>query len=104
VDEVLRTDTASYHVVQVAPGGREHPHRHVEHDLTVHVLAGGAVLHLGAQTLALRPGDVVLVPRDTVHWVAGTGTVPSVALAVFTPPLAAPDFVPVAVDATAVGG
>ena len=92
VDEVARTASASYHLVQARTG--ERPHRHVAHDLTVFVLRGGGILTLGATRIPLRAGDAALIPRDTVHWFANDGSAPAVALAVFTPPLDAPDSVP----------
>ncbi len=92
-DEVGRTATASYHVVQVAD--RETPHVHATHDLTVLVLRGEGTLTRDAGTLRLRAGDVVVVPRDRMHWFARDGVAPAVALVTFTPPLDAPDNVPV---------
>lgn len=92
-DEVARTATATWHVVQVATG--ESPHRHRAHDLTVLVLRGEGILTLDGARIAMRAGDVAVVPRDRPHWFARRGAVPAVALVVFTPPLDAPDSVPV---------
>lgn len=92
-DEVDRTAAASYHVVQVAD--RETPHVHATHDLTVLVLRGEGTLTRDAGTLRLQAGDMVVVPRGRVHWFARNGVVPAVALVTFTPPLDAPDNVPV---------
>ncbi|TMA51451.1 MAG: cupin domain-containing protein [Deltaproteobacteria bacterium] len=91
-DAVARTQTASYHVVQVL--GRETPHRHAAHDLTVLVLLGRGTLVLGNTRIPLRAGDAVLIPRGTAHWFANEGRGRAIALAVFTPPLDAPDTVP----------
>ncbi|HEV7733285.1 MAG TPA: cupin domain-containing protein [Candidatus Binatia bacterium] len=95
-DEVGRTATASYHVVQVAD--RETPHVHAMHDLTVLVLRGEGTLRRDAGTVRLQAGDVVVVPRDRVHWFARDGAEPAIALVTFTPPLDAPDNVPVDSD------
>jgi quercetin dioxygenase-like cupin family protein len=92
VDEVARTPGASYHLVQAAES--ESPHRHVTHDLTVVVLRGRGRLTLGEATIPMGAGDAVLVPRNVVHWFAPAGGADAVALAVFTPPLDAPDNVP----------
>src|SRR5579884_4229182 len=88
VDEVARTPAASYHVVQAR--GAESPHRHLVHDLTVHVLSGGGVLVLARRRVTLRAGDVVLIARGVTHC--------------FTPPLDGPDAVPVDVDSAGDGG
>jgi len=91
-DPVARTETASYHVVQVRD--REMPHRHAAHDLTVFVLRGRGTLVLEHARIPLRAGDAVLIPRGTAHWFVNEGRGRAVALAVFTPPLDAPDAVP----------
>ena len=92
-DEVGRTTTASYHVVQVR--GAESPHRHATHDLTVLVLRGAGTLTRDSGGVALRAGDAAVVPRGAMHWFANGGGEAAVALVVFTPPLDAPDSVPV---------
>jgi quercetin dioxygenase-like cupin family protein len=93
-DRVARTETASYHVVQVRD--REAPHRHVTHDLTVVLLRGRGTLVLAGRRIPVRAGDAYLVPRGTVHSFVNDGRERAVTLAVFTPPLDAPDTVPVA--------
>jgi quercetin dioxygenase-like cupin family protein len=94
VDEVGRTPSASYHLVQVRGG--ESPHRHATHDLTVVVLSGGGTLDLGARRLVLDAGDVAVIPRGEVHWFTNRGRGTALALVVFSPPLDAPDSVPAA--------
>jgi quercetin dioxygenase-like cupin family protein len=100
-DEVARTDGASYHVVQVR--GAEAPHTHATHDLTVLVLRGSGTLTIGERRIPMRAGDATLIPRRTVHWFNNAGPAVAVALAVFTPPLDAPDSVPALVDSPAAG-
>jgi len=92
VDEIERTPAASVHLVQVQGG--ETPHRHVAHDLTVAMLRGEGALTLSGATRAMRAGDVAVIPRGSVHWFVRSGRVPAVAIAVFAPPLDAPDSVP----------
>jgi len=91
-DEVFRTASASYHLVQVR--GSESPHRHAAHDLTVFVLRGRGTLTLGEGRRALAAGDAAAIPRGAVHWFANGGRAPALAFVVFTPPLDAPDTVP----------
>ena len=91
-DEVGRTASASYHLVQVR--GSESPHRHAAHDLTVFVLRGRGTLTLGEGRRALAAGDAAAIPRGAVHWFANGGRAPALAFVVFTPPLDAPDTVP----------
>lgn len=91
-DQIGRTEGASYHLVQVL--GSERPHRHETHDLTVFVLRGRGVLTRLAGRTPLAEGDAAVVPRGEPHWFASEGAFPAVALVVFTPPLDAPDAVP----------
>src|SRR5205814_5559824 len=84
-DEVGRTASASYHLVQVR--GSESPHRHAAHDLTVFVLRGRGTLTLGEGRRALAAGDAAAIPRGAVHWFANGGPPAALALAVFTPPV-----------------
>lgn len=90
-DRIDRTRAASWHVIQVR--ATEAPHRHRAHDLTVLVLRGAGVLTLDGHTTPMRAGDAAVIPRDRVHWFAQSGDEPAVTLAVFTPPLDAPDSV-----------
>jgi quercetin dioxygenase-like cupin family protein len=92
VDEIGRTATASYHVVQVRD--REAPHRHVTHDLTVVVLRGHGSLVRDDTTVRLHAGDAAVVRRGEAHWFANRGRQVAVALVAFAPPLDAPDSVP----------
>jgi quercetin dioxygenase-like cupin family protein len=92
-DLIARSEGASVHLVQVR--GAEKPHRHAVHDLSVTMLRGEGVLRLGGVTRMLRAGDVSFVPRGVPHWFTRTGAEVVVTLAVFSPPLDAPDSVPV---------
>ena len=91
-DEVGRTASASYHLVQVRGG--ESPHRHMAHDLTVVVLDGGGTLDRGERRIVLAPGDVAVIPRGEVHWFTKRGRGNALAFVIFSPPLDAPDNVP----------
>ena len=92
-DEIGRTASASYHVIQVR--GAESPHRHVAHDLTVVVLRGHGTLTRDAERVQLVAGDAAVVARGAPHWFANGARAPAVALVMFVPPLDGPDTVPV---------
>ena len=91
--ELGRTESASYHLVQIRD--REVPHVHRRHELTVVVKRGQGELTLGGRTLFLKAGAVVLIPRGMVHHFTNTGSRPAVALTIFTPPFDGKDTVPV---------
>ena len=92
VDEVGRTATASYHVVQLQTA--ERPHVHAAHELTVVMLRGQGTLTRAGSRIPLAAGDTAVIPRGVVHWFAPEGA-RAVSFVVFSPPLDAPDTVPV---------
>ncbi len=94
-DEVQRSASATWFVVQVRTG--ESPHRHAAHDLTVTMLRGAGTLTLEDRRVGMRAGDVAVIPRGALHFFTNDGRAPAVTLAVFTPSLDAPDTIP-AVD------
>lgn len=98
-DLLERNAGASHHLVQIATA--ERPHVHASHDLQVLLVAGRGTLHVAERTMTLCTGDVATIARGTPHWFVREGDVPAAALVTFTPPLDAPDNVPVAVDSGA---
>ena len=80
-----RGKEVSHHVVQVRI--REAPHIHKEHDLTVVVLRGRGYLMFDKERVDLAVGDILFIPRGVIHYFVNTYAQPSVALAVFSPPL-----------------
>ncbi len=91
-DEIARTSTSSVHIVQIRGG--ETPHRHAAHDLAVTLVRGEGTLTIAGRRVAMTTGDVVVVPRGVPHWFVRGGRDVAVSVAVFTPPLDAPDTVP----------
>jgi mannose-6-phosphate isomerase-like protein (cupin superfamily) len=92
--ELGRTASASHHLVQVRDA--EPPHFHRTHDLTVTVLRGAGNVRVGERTVAVRAGDVVIIPRGVPHFFRNGGDGVAVALSVFTPPFDGADVVPIA--------
>jgi quercetin dioxygenase-like cupin family protein len=91
-DMLARTAGASVHLVQVRGG--ETPHRHMTHDLTVTMLRGEGRATIDGVARTVVAGDVVVIPRGVAHFFVRTGREVSVTLAVYTPPMDAPDTVP----------
>ena len=88
-----RGEGVSHHIVQVR--GRELPHVHKMHDLTVTVLQGRGYLILEKERIDVTAGDVLFIPRGASHYFVNTHREPSVALAVFTPPFDGRDSIPI---------
>ena len=88
-----RTDTISYHLVQIRD--REQPHIHVTHDLVVTLLRGKGQLFVRSQPQEMHPGDVAVVAHGTPHYFVNTDCTPSAAFVTFAPPYDGTDQVPV---------
>jgi mannose-6-phosphate isomerase-like protein (cupin superfamily) len=83
----------SHHIVQIRY--RESPHLHKAHDGTVMMISGHGYLILGDKRIELSTGDIVYVPRGTVHYYVNTGFEPTIAFVVFSPPFDGKDVIPV---------
>ncbi|HET6202544.1 MAG TPA: cupin domain-containing protein [Planctomycetota bacterium] len=84
VDDLHAGGGASLHVVQARAGMPAHYHR--SRDETVVGLRGEARMVVAGETIRLRPGVVVHVPRRMVHEARVEGAEPCAVLLVFTPP------------------
>jgi quercetin dioxygenase-like cupin family protein len=87
-----RTESCSYHVVQIRD--REQPHVHAVHDLAVTVLQGTGRLYIRGEPHAMQAGDVAVVPRATPHYFVNSGADPAAAFVIFAPPYDGKDQVP----------
>ena len=83
----------SHHLVQIR--GREVPHVHKTHDLTVVMLKGKGYLMLEQKRIDLIRGDILFIPQGSVHYFVNTFSEPSVALAIFSPVFDGKDSIPV---------
>ena len=64
---------ANVHVVSVTRGA---PHLHTGYDEVYYVLGGSGRVTLGEETVAVRPGAVVVVPAGLAHSVEADGDEP----------------------------
>ena len=72
----------------LAPGGRvPNSHSHPEQEERFTVFDGMLRFRIGWRRRLARPGDVVVVPRGTVHHFANPGTTPARALVESVPAL-----------------
>ena len=90
---IKNTEGASFFWIRLK--GSETPHTHNIHDLTVVMIHGEALVHLGAKAEKVQTGDVIEIPRETVHWAENRGSKPALIYAVFTPFLEGKDYQPV---------
>ena len=88
-----RSDASSIHLVQIRI--KETPHIHQTHDLFVVLKRSNGIVHIEAESISMQTGDAVFIPREVVHYFENTGSEVVVALAVFTPPYAGKDIIPV---------
>jgi len=84
-----RTESLSYHLVQIRD--REQPHLHATHDLVVTLLVGNGELHAHGTRQRMEGGDVAVIPRGVPHYFVNTGTAPAAAFVTMAPPGERPD-------------
>lgn len=80
---IVRSDLASYHLVQLR--GSEKNHLHEFHDLVVFVQSGSGVMFLGKESFRVSAGSIVFIPHGVPHYMVSSGSDPTVAVLVFSP-------------------
>jgi quercetin dioxygenase-like cupin family protein len=75
-----------------AHGRMPAPHSHDSYEETIYGLTGTSTWALDGEATEVGPGDVLCIPRGTVHAFDNRGEVDATALAVVTPGLLGPDF------------
>ncbi|MCB9799995.1 MAG: cupin domain-containing protein [Candidatus Omnitrophica bacterium] len=83
VRNLKKTDAASFQIVRLNKA--ERPHVHENHDLTVFVLSGEAIVHFGDEQVAAGAGDIVEIPRGVAHWAENRSKQGSEVYTLFTP-------------------
>jgi len=74
---------ASSFVIVIKQGVK--PHKHLQHSEHVAVLDGTGEMTLGEKKFEIKKGDVIFIPKNTVHAVKTTGKVPLKVLSVQAP-------------------
>jgi len=69
----------------LAPGGGPPPHIHHFEDESFYILEGSATFQAGGQTIHVKPGDFIQIPRGTVHSLKNEGNVQARALVIISP-------------------
>jgi mannose-6-phosphate isomerase-like protein (cupin superfamily) len=60
-------------------------HKHVRHSEQVVVIEGEAEMMLGKEKFTIRKGDLIFIPKNTVHSVRNTGSSPLKMLSIQSP-------------------
>ena len=68
-----------------APGGGPPPHIHHFEDESFYVLEGTPTFQAAGKTIYAKPGDLIHIPRGTVHSLKNEGKVPFRALVITAP-------------------
>ena len=89
VKPLYRSKEASTHLIRLK--GKEKPHFHDHHDLSVSVLSGKSVIHFKDREVTMMPGDVVFIPQGILHWAENIDPSASVVFAVFSPAFSGKD-------------
>jgi quercetin dioxygenase-like cupin family protein len=93
VTEILRGESASVNAWRITDVMPAHLHR--SHEEIIVVRTGRARARIGDRDVDLEPGDVFLVPRNTVHAARAYGEEPFTGVSVFAPGFDGKDRVPV---------
>ncbi|MFQ5592958.1 MAG: cupin domain-containing protein [Anaerolineae bacterium] len=80
-------------LVEVAPGARSRPHRHITGEEIYFVVSGTGVVHLGNHTQTISPGHVVHIPPGVRHVVENDSSTSLRLLVVNAPPYQAEDII-----------
>lgn len=66
------------------PGHDLRPHRHPYEQIT-HVLQGQMRMHVDGETVALKPGDIMVIPPNVEHFAEAVGPENVLDMSVFSP-------------------
>lgn len=61
------------------------PHKHLTHSEHVIVSEGSGIMKLGDKTFAIKKGDVIFIPKNTIHSVKTTGKQPLKVISIQAP-------------------
>ncbi|MCR4302319.1 MAG: cupin domain-containing protein [Sulfuricaulis sp.] len=79
-----RSELSSHLLVQVR--NREPLHYHNDSDISVWLLRGRGLIHMGNEVIVINAGDMLHIPRGVIHAYVNQGKEAGVALVVFSPP------------------
>lgn len=83
VTPIFENPRSKHVLVQVRD--REPAHIHADSDITVWMLRGSGVMHVGSKEHPVKAGDVIHIPRDVVHYYVNRGPGVGAALVVYSP-------------------
>lgn len=69
---LFETSDMHFNVYCIAPGQQNPLHRHPESDEVLFFVEGEGECVVGESTYAVKPGDLVLVPKDAPHAIRNT--------------------------------
>lgn len=67
-------DNISFSIEDMSPGRKMRIHKHLFNDELIFIHKGEGIMTLDEQTLRIKTGTVVFIPRDTWHGLDNTGT------------------------------
>jgi mannose-6-phosphate isomerase-like protein (cupin superfamily) len=72
-------------VARVETGKQTYKHKLSQTEV-YYILSGTGVMYLDDHTQYVKPGDVILIPADSVQWLENTGTTELHFIAIVNPP------------------
>lgn len=83
VTPIFENPRSKHVLVQIR--NHEPAHVHTDSDITVWLLRGNGMMHIGGKEYAVKTGDVIHIPRDVVHYYVNQGAEIGAALVVYSP-------------------
>lgn len=81
--KLYRSEAISTYLMRLK--GKEFPHYHDRHDLSVTLLSGKSIIHFRDRDVVLLPGDALFIPKGTYHWAENIDPEASVVFSLFSP-------------------
>jgi len=90
----LKADHCSACVIRIAPGDRVRPaHSHPNGEEVIYVISGSGRVLVDGEVTRIRPGSMVVFPRDKVHMVHNTSADEMKIVCFFAPPTGLDNYV-----------
>ncbi len=86
IADIMRTERGSIHLALIKVGKKLRAHYHKERDEIYIILRGKGKLRLGEEFIEVTSGDIITIPKETVHGIEAIGDEDLVFIFVSMPP------------------
>lgn len=72
---------------EIEPGGTADPHYHDDIEQSMYMISGNLDVIIGGEKTKIKEGDVVYIPKKTMHEVVNSGSEIAKFVLIYAPPL-----------------